>query len=75
MEIRMTAQNGTRYKWSIGKRQKYTNLVAGRKPRNFFGWSFIDHEGYERIVEGNWKTLISEFHETASRYGLECVLS
>jgi len=71
MKLLMTDNTGERFTWTVSERRKYS-----QGPRHHFqGYSFTDHEGYERIVEGNWKNLVSDLQYTANNYGLSCILS
>lgn len=75
MTLRMTDSNGKNHLWIISERRQYTNLTRANRPRKFYGYSFTDHEGYVRIVEGNWHNLVSELKFIAGNYGFTCVLS
>jgi len=75
MKLQMTEASGTRHTWTVSERTKFTQVGATAKPRNFYGWSFTDHEGYTRTVEGVWKNLVSELQYTANNYGLSCIIS
>jgi hypothetical protein len=40
-----------------------------REDRSPRGWTFWDHEGYERFVPGNWNMLVDRVQLTAENYG------
>jgi len=74
MRIRLTDSEGKVYVWTV-EHQKVTNITLGRKPRQVTGWSYRDHDGYARFVEGNWTDLVPHLHMVAANYGLTSTLS
>lgn len=75
MRIKMTDANGNAVYWSVKRIEQAVQLVLGRRPRRISGWSFTDHEGYERFSEGNWINFVPEFHRVARNYGFTSNLS
>ena len=71
----MTDADGKKYKWTVQSFKNATNVVLGKKPRLISGWSYTDHEGYTRCVEGNWIDLVGAFDLTATNYGFRHNLS
>ena len=69
MRVKMTSDNGMICFWTV-RSYAGTVLNLGRKPRKVTGWLFIDHEGYKRIVEGNWPELVARFQGVSANYGL-----
>src|SRR5262249_16150573 len=62
MRIRMTyRETGNVYHWTVRKAQG--------------GWEYVDHEGYSRYAEGNWRDLVERFKLTADNYGMDCNIS
>lgn len=72
--IRLTDETGNIYKWTV-RHLVATNLTLGQKPKKIAGWSFTDHEGYERFAEGNWMDLVAKFRLVAENYGLTSNIS
>lgn len=69
--VKMTdTSDSSIYYWTVRSFKNATNIVLGRKPRKISGWLYIDHEGYQRNVEGNWLELVDHFRLVASNYGL-----
>ncbi len=61
--------------WTIFKSNRQWNVTSGKKSHYVSGWSFRDHEGYERFVEGNWLALVDHFRLVADNYGFQTSIS
>ena len=75
IRIKLTDAAGTPYFWTV-RAGKWHNC-GGNLPRAKWitGWSYTDHEGYERIAEGNWLALVDAFRLTADNYGFTTNIS
>jgi hypothetical protein len=69
MKVKMTHSDGEICFWTVHHETHMTNIVLGKKTRHFDGWIIKDHDGYERISEGNWLNLVEYFNLVASNYG------
>lgn len=72
--VKVTDETGQDYYWTVQAVQA-VHLCTGKKPRQVRGWSFKDHEGYERFSEGNWLALVDTFKAVVSNYGFTTKLS
>jgi hypothetical protein len=74
IRFKMTDKEGQVCHWNA---ERFTgqNLTLGRRPRQVSGWSYTDHEGYQRNVEGNWLDLVAAFKLTADNYGFSTTIS
>jgi hypothetical protein len=76
MRVKMTDANGVSYFWTVkGHKSLVLNEPGKKRPRLIHGWMFVDHEGCQRVVEGNWLELVARFHGVAENYGLTSNLS
>lgn len=67
----MTDADGNSFRWTIRKIQTYNTNIK----RLVNGWSFTDHDGYERTIEGNWFDLVESFRMVANNYGFKTNIS
>lgn len=74
MRIKMAHTDGEQVHWTVCS-YSGINLVLGQKARKIRGWSFTDHEGYDRVVEGNWFDLVAHFRLVAANYGFTSTIS
>jgi hypothetical protein len=74
MKIKMTDSNGNIYYWHINY-SECTWLREYDKPKKVKGWSFRDHDGYERYFEGTWNDFVPYFNLIAKNYGFTCNIS
>lgn len=85
IKIKLLDENDNTYFWRVWRENavqvgRGLSVTPGRehialKPRNLSGWTFKDHEGYERFSEGNWQVLVTSVHQVAKNYGLRTKLS
>lgn len=76
MQIRMKDETGNEYRWTVRSFQRAWNCGGHiAKPRYISGWSYTDHEGCTRSVEGNWLDLVAAFRLTSENYGLTSTIS
>lgn len=59
IQIRLQDEHGKVVRWSIH--------YDSRRPPT---WNFTDHEGYTRVVDGNWHDLVARFKGCAENYNL-----
>ncbi len=62
MRIKMVYSDGTVYFWTVR-----------RDPRT--SWEFTDHDGYTRVVGGNWLNFVPRFRLVAENYGMTTDIS
>ena len=74
--VTMTDADGKKYFWKFARFERAWNCGGNlKKGRPISGWSFTDHDGIERSVEGNWGDLVAAFKLTAENYGFTCNIS
>ena len=74
MKVKLVDSYENHFIWTV-KSYEGIHIVDGQKPHTLRGWQYIDHEGYQRTVEGNWSMLVDAFKLTAENYGLKTTLS
>lgn len=76
IRIKMTDNaNGVCF-WTIQRIPRAFNCGDSlKRSRYVSGWSWTDHDGYERFSEGNWLELVTSFLRCAANYGFTCNLS
>lgn len=75
MRIKLKDETGRVYHWRVWRVEGVINVIPGKKSRKVSGWTFEDHDGYERFAEGNWSELVAKFRLTAENYGLTTNIS
>ncbi len=76
VKIKMTDSTGNVFFWTVRYVARAFNCGGKlKKARHISGWSYTDHEGYERFSEGNWIELVANFKLTAENYGFTTNIS
>lgn len=76
IRIKMTDSAGLSCVWTVRRFERAWNCGGNLKTaQHISGWSFTDHEGYERCSEGNWLALVDMFRLVAGNYGLTTNIS
>ena len=76
VRIKMTGSDGLSCFWTVRRFQRSWNCGGNLKTAKLIsGWSFTDHEGCERCLEGDWFALVDMFCLVATNYGLKTNIS
>lgn len=67
--LTLTDAEGKTYKWTLNTDRTRFTSISLRGKRMFWGYSFADHNGYVRIVEGTSVDLNNEVKFVARNYG------